>query len=76
MKDRQVGTYSKQLRKKRIDKVTVSRLDMVLRMVGIQLSRELIDRIIDAVELIETKGGKTSLKDVCKMESEWTKSSI
>jgi len=58
-------------KKKRIDKVTTDRLNMVLKMVGIQLNRELIDKIIDCVELIEDKGGKTSLKDVSKLQSEW-----
>ena len=54
-----------------INKVTTKRLDMVLRMVGIQLNEQLIDRIIDCVVLIEKKGCKASLKDVCKLEAKW-----
>jgi len=58
-------------KKRRIDKVTTDRLDMALRMVGIQLNIKLVDRIIDLVELIEDKGGNTSLKDVSKLQAEW-----
>lgn len=59
-------------RKKRpIDEVTTEILDVALRMVGIQLSRIIIDRVIDVVELIETKGGKVSLKDTTKLQAEW-----
>jgi len=58
-------------KKRRIDKVTTDRLDMALRMVGIQLNIELVDIIIDLVELIEDKGGNTSLKDVSKLQAEW-----
>lgn len=58
-------------KKKSIDRVTTERLDMVLRMVGIDLTLEIVDQIIDCVELIETKGGKVTLKDVSKLESQW-----
>jgi len=58
-------------KKKPIDKVTTKRLDIVLKMCGIHLDYRLIDRIIDVVELIEKKGGKTSLKDTCKLQEEW-----
>ncbi len=61
------------MKKKKINKVTTEQLDMVLRICNIQLNYELIDRIIDVVELIEDKGGKTSLKDVCKLQEEWNK---
>ena len=57
--------------KRLIDKVTVERLDMVLRMCSIQLAPILIDKIIDAVELIEDNGGGTSLKDVAKLKEDW-----
>ena len=58
-------------KKKRIDKVTTSRLDIALRMVGINMSIEIIDKIIDLVELIEDNGGNTSIKDVCELQSKW-----
>ena len=57
--------------KKPIDKVTTSRLDMALRMVGISMNLDVVDKIIDLVELIEVKGGKTSMKDICKLQAEW-----
>ena len=56
--------------KKPIDKVTTSRLDMALRMVGISMNLDVVDKIIDLVELIEVKGGKTSMKDICKLQAE------
>jgi len=55
-----------------IDKVTTTNLDIALRMVGYQLDMTLIDRIIDLVELIEDKGDDASIKDICKLQSEWT----
>ena len=58
-------------KKRPIDRVKTTRLDMTLKMVGINLNINLIDRIIDLVELIENKGGKTSLKDVSKLQAEW-----
>jgi len=56
---------------KPIDKVTVTNLDIALRMCKIQLDRELIDKIIDLVELIEDKGDDTSIKDICSLQVEW-----
>lgn len=56
-----------------IDKVTVTNLDIALRMCNIGLSRELIDKIIDLVELIEDKGDDTTIKDICKLQAEWVK---
>ncbi len=55
-----------------IDKVTTTNLDIALRMVGYQLDKTLIDRIIDLVELIEDKGDDASIKDICKLQVEWT----
>ena len=55
-----------------IDKVTTTNLDIAIRMVGYQLDMALIDRIIDLVELIEDKGDDASIKDICKLQSEWT----
>lgn len=64
---------NKMSKKKSIDKVTVSRLKNCLRIIGVDLPDEVIDKTIDLVELIEKKGGKTSLKDISKLESEWSK---
>jgi len=54
-----------------IDKVTVQNLDVALRMVGIDLNNNLIDKIIDLVELIEEKGDNTTMKDVFKLQEDW-----
>lgn len=56
-----------------IDKVTVNNLSAALRVCGISLKDELIDKIIDLVELIEDKGDQTSLKDLCDLQVEWGK---
>lgn len=56
---------------KPIDKVTIDVLDSVLRMCNIQLSRNLIDKIIDAVELIEDKKGNVNIGDVLEMKKGW-----
>lgn len=55
-----------------IDRVTTTNLDITLRMCGYQLDKTLIDRIIDLVELIEDKGDDASIRDVCKLQAEWT----
>ena len=56
---------------KTIDNVTTTILDVALRMCGIQLELQIIDKIIDLVELIEEKGGSTSIKDIAKLQAEW-----
>jgi hypothetical protein len=56
---------------KPIDKVTTTNLGLALRMCGIQFNIELIDKIIDLVELIEEKGDKTTIKDICSLQAEW-----
>ena len=61
-------------KKRRIDKVTTDRLDMVFRMVGIDCDIDTVDKIIDLVELIEDKGGDTSLKDVVELQALWENS--
>jgi hypothetical protein len=60
-----------QPKQKPIDKVTTSLLSMVLKSVDIYLPSDLLDKIIDAVELLEQKGENVSLKDIAKLESEW-----
>jgi len=54
-----------------IDKVTVTNLDLALRMVGISFDLKTIDKIIDLVELIESKGDDTNIMDICKLKAEW-----
>jgi hypothetical protein len=56
---------------KPIDNVTTDRLDIALRMVGITFDHRTIDKIIDIVELIEEKGGETSIQDIEKLKAEW-----
>jgi hypothetical protein len=54
-----------------IDNVTVTYLDQVLKMCGLQIHHDLLDRIIDVVELLEQKGGKVTLDDVTELQEEW-----
>lgn len=56
-----------------VDKVTIERLDLCLRMCGYRVEKEFIDKIIDLVELIEEKGDLVSIKDICKLEVAWEK---
>lgn len=58
-------------KKKPIDRVTIDRLEMCLNMCDIDIPIQTIDKIIDLVELIEDKGGNTSLRDISKLKSEW-----
>ena len=54
-----------------IDKVTVTNLDLALRMCGMSFDKNTIDKIIDIVELIESKGDETSIMDISKLQAEW-----
>ena len=64
------------MKEKSIDKVTVTNLDLALRMVGVQFDHKTIDKIIDLVELIEEKGDSTSIKDVCELKETWNNKTI
>ncbi|MEA5111694.1 hypothetical protein SDC9_17668 [bioreactor metagenome] len=63
--------YQEHEAKKTIDKVTTAKLDLVLRMVGIKFDLKTIDKIIDLVELLEEKGDKTSIEDICELQASW-----
>ncbi len=54
-----------------IDKVTIKNLDIALRMVGIQLDVNIIDKVIDLVELIENKGDDVTIKDIVSLQQTW-----
>lgn len=54
-----------------IDNVTTDRLDMALRMCGIELPIQMLDKIIDLVELIEENGGQVTLDDVKELKEDW-----
>lgn len=56
---------------KPIDKVTVKNLDMVLKTCDIQLSKNLLDKIIDIVELIEERGDQVTIESICELQDEW-----
>lgn len=62
---------TKNKQQKPIDKVTVTNLDIALRMCKIQLELDLITKIIDLVELIEDNGDDTTIKDICQLQAEW-----
>jgi len=57
-----------------IDKVTTELLDVTLRACSIAIPIEIVDNIIDVVELLEDKGGKTTIKDITKLQQEWKRS--
>ncbi len=50
------------------NKVTPERLDVVLRIYGIQLSPEILGVVIDLVELLEHKGGNATISDVIEIK--------
>jgi hypothetical protein len=54
-----------------IDMVTTANLDIALRIVGISLDLKTIDKIIDIVWLIESKGDDTSMKDIIELHRKW-----
>ncbi len=54
-----------------IDKVTVTNLDIALRVCNIQLDKKLTDKIIDLIELIEKKGDDASIKDILQLQTVW-----
>jgi len=54
-----------------IDKVTVTNLDIALRMCNIQIHKSIVDKIIDLVELIEDKGDDVSIRDICELQGSW-----
>tara|TARA_R110002126_G_scaffold86464_1_gene208648 strand:+ start:42757 stop:43212 length:456 start_codon:yes stop_codon:yes gene_type:complete len=56
---------------KPINKVTVSLLDVALRFAGISIDKDVIDKIIDLVELIEDHGEDTNLMHLCKLQADW-----
>jgi len=56
---------------KPIDQVTVTNLDLALRMCEIKVAKPILDRIIDLVELLEIKGDNVSIMDVILLENEW-----
>ncbi len=58
-----------------IDKVTTRNLDIALRMVGIQLDINIIDKVIDLVELIENKGDDVTIKDIVSLQQTWKRHS-
>jgi hypothetical protein len=53
------------------ENVTTKRLDVALRMCGIELDVNLIDRIIDVVEMVGEKGGNVTLDDAIKLRHDW-----
>ena len=56
---------------KGIDKVTVTNLDVALRMVGMAFEPKVIDKIIDLVALIEMKGNGVTIEDICELKEVW-----
>ena len=55
--------------------VFTKNLDIALRMVGIQLDVNIIDKVIDLVELIENKGDDVTIKDIVSLQQTWSRHS-
>lgn len=51
-----------------IDNVTIDNLGIALKMIGITLDDETLDKIIDMVELIEIKGNNVNWIDIEKFK--------
>jgi hypothetical protein len=64
-------TLVRKLQEKPINKVTTQLLDLALRMVGLYFEETVTDNIIDLTELIEEKGGKTTMKDIIELQTKW-----
>ena len=57
---------------KPIDRVTVTNLDTALRLCGIEIHKDILDKVIDMTELIEDKGDFVTLKDIAKLRISWS----
>lgn len=66
----------KKRKSKPIDKVTVGLVRSAFGVLGYQLENDFIDKFIDVIELLEDKGGSTSLKDLAKLEVLWKEDEI
>jgi len=62
---------NKEETQKSIDRVTVTNLDMALRMCCIEINKSILDKVIDLVELIEEKGQDVSIQDICELKASW-----
>ena len=51
--------------------LTTKELDAALRMVGIHIHRDLLDKIIDVAEIVIDNGGETTIKDIENLKLEW-----
>ncbi len=65
-----------QEQEKPIDKVTVDLLVAVMAAAGVRVEGELVDKIIDAVELIEDKGDAITLSDIFTLKENWKANSL
>ena len=52
-------------------KVTPELLDIALRLIGIRINIEKLDKIIDIIEVMKENGENTSLNHIAKLEKEW-----
>ena len=59
------------LQEKPINKVTTQLLNLALRMVGLYFEENVTDNVIDLMELLEDKGGKTTMKDIIELQTKW-----
>jgi len=76
-----VGSYQEALERlskqyeyepdKPIDYVTIQRLDVSLRLIGVKIESPVLDKIIDLVELLEDKKGNPTLEEITELETDW-----
>lgn len=53
--------------------LTTKELDAALRMAGIHIHRDLLDKVIDVAEVIIDKGGDATIKDIEALKLIWKK---
>jgi len=46
-------------------------LKLAVRLAGIDISEDLLDKIINLFALVEIKGGKANVKDIEEMKARW-----
>lgn len=53
--------------------LTTKVLDAALRMAGIHIHRDLLDKVIDVAEIVIDNGGDTCIEDIENLKLEWRK---
>ena len=56
--------------------LTTKVLDVALRMAGIHIHRDLLDKIIDVAEIVIDNGGDTCVDDIEELKLKWRKERV